>query len=804
MSLTVDKIAKLLVAHIQDNSLLEKIKDVDSDLFNSLSKKDTENLGFWLIMHSYFLDTVIKEINALNLSEDDLLNSESVKNILTKNIEQYIQNKQDKLSLKKFSPEDFGLNLDSYDYKSLKDELSLMSRGKDAVLSFESVKALVSAKQRRIKEINPNYEAVCIKLTASENSIKGVYDEIQKMPNGTRKQIVCYYGQHVFCLDAQKNENGDLKIFGFESAGDPRFTYTFDRLVGLLRENKENVEAHGCIAGMQRDRMNCSILAISTLTELAKYSDGPFSYISESIPPAKPTTRWFVGNNGSEPDKAIENGMCLSNADIPSSYALSNIDQIQWTDISALPTKIVAMHQSYTAMEGLFKNKPEFEGVDWEKFKEFHKARYGDIEDEKIKYPNVRRRHIFEKIGNFSDALLQEKAENEAKKNYFTSSFSNLLSERMEAIRQHDETQILQSDIAFIFLINDLKTALHGMPSPQNIEFLKEVYGNFMNYTESHHLDMYFPDPVLRNFSIFLKKTYLESILQEKNNQVMASYISDPMLQDKRYELSQEQIEELSITNEQLLYIEKFKSSYDIPTEIAAKNKSNNPLLPIDIKQTKKEDILKKLTEIKDPVLKLKLIDDAFSSFYKGDYNNKFFIINNIKYNNSELKAIKELKEAYKVIVKETDVKNISENDLKLLNETIKQSSLVDFNRTTVRPFIKKETSTRSFVQSELSSKNSMFSDLKTQLQEEKKKHDPNHYLSQLQQFEEGLNKLKEVGQQPSKEQIEYFHHIRDEFVRNTADDKGNLNSDVCELVEKLESIIQPERLSENGGFCRK
>ncbi|HEL9698527.1 TPA: hypothetical protein U0Q35_003061, partial [Legionella pneumophila] len=103
MSLTVDKIAKLLVAHIQDNSLLEKIKDVDSDLFNSLSKKDTENLGFWLIMHSYFLDTVIKEINALNLSEDDLLNSESVKNILTKNIEQYIQNKQDKLSLKKFS-----------------------------------------------------------------------------------------------------------------------------------------------------------------------------------------------------------------------------------------------------------------------------------------------------------------------------------------------------------------------------------------------------------------------------------------------------------------------------------------------------------------------------------------------------------------------------------------------------------------------------------------------------------------------------------------------------------------------------
>lgn len=148
-----------------------------------------------------------------------------------------------------------------------------------------------------------------------------------------------------------------------------------------------------------KDEFNCSVYNLAVLSELGKYAHA-FDYLPEQLEEEVS----LKATKEIEIEKSITKKRKVK---------LENMDKITWVKLSDMPTKVIAMGQSYQAMEQALKKSKDFD-LDPAVFIQLHKKKYhyDQSEEQSTKYINQRRKHIMDKLDVSIQPILKNPTQN--------------------------------------------------------------------------------------------------------------------------------------------------------------------------------------------------------------------------------------------------------------------------------------------------------------------------------------------------------------------------------------------------------
>lgn len=445
--LTSRDLAKLIltIKNLGKLSFLEQKLTDENKKYGLLQKhlleNDIEGLAYWLNFNSFIKYQLEKSLaNTVVLLDNP---DENTINKITDILRSYHDECLIKQSLPKFVEQDFDLKPEASDtpYK-LFDKASRAKkmfdpvRGKPIVAS--GLEHLLIAKNRRNKLLKRHFNAMCISYNKHQaermfasyaqelthitdrklylhrlnsiTSFKQLTNEIENLSQGERKQIIYYqklgHG-HAYGFDLERDTNGKINIFCFESAAHNLQPDGLEELYQYLTNSGVTFELKAYRqAALQYDNINCTLFTVSCLNEFAKY-EHVFDYLPSEL--AEDTAS----------KKLTEASICLVNpeklATMPENEAkeayikipLQHMSKIEWVLLSDLPLRILCLSQSYTVMKTVLDQKlkkptPLFD-LDPEEFVKRHKQYY-NVGDQKDKNAISKKREaIHQRIQTFID-----------------------------------------------------------------------------------------------------------------------------------------------------------------------------------------------------------------------------------------------------------------------------------------------------------------------------------------------------------------------------------------------------------------
>ncbi|RYB32759.1 hypothetical protein D7234_15690, partial [Legionella pneumophila] len=378
--------AKLIIACNNKKTIFGDIKDQQNiELVKLIKNNDVEKLAYWLHFNSfvkYQLKKVIKS-DAVEIGNPstDLINK--VNSILLN----YLKEQQIKVKLDKYVASDFSTK-DYLRLHEIAESFKRMTLGSSPVKSND-VLPLLNAKNRRLNALgrSQNFVAVSCANYASQSTVRKLAKNIKNLKKGERKQYVYYHfnENHAIGFDVEKDSNGVYKIFCFESAGDFKHYEALDLLYKDLSSLGLKFELKSCRSQLQKDQYNCSIFTMSALSELGKY-EHVFDYLPEQ----------YEEDQEPKHTKEVKIPVSLIQERV---VKLDAMDKIGWIKLADMPTKIIAMNQSYHAMEASLKQSKDFD-LDPATFCGLHKEKYHfePNKAESTKYIDRRRKNIFQRV----------------------------------------------------------------------------------------------------------------------------------------------------------------------------------------------------------------------------------------------------------------------------------------------------------------------------------------------------------------------------------------------------------------------
>lgn len=389
-------LAQLMIASAERRPLAESASQ--TRLGQLIQEKNRKELAYWLHFNSfikYQLKKIIEHhaVNADNPSEE-LLNQ--VNTVLTG----YIREQELKRSLPKYVVDELG----SSDYLRLeKTYKTLLFRLKGEHKLIESdVLPLIMAKNRRFAALGRHADLAVIRCAdyASESTVRKMAKAIANLALGERKQFFYYHlnEEHAIGFDVERDSDGNYRVFCFESAGDPRHLEAVNLLYKKLSSMGLPFEIKSCRTGLQRDGYNCAVYTLAALGELAKYE-----HVFDYLPAHYEEDKNLAAMRQVEmPGNAMNRGKRL--------IALDVQDKISWVRLSDMPTKIIAMSQSYQTMEDTLAQAADFD-LQPSDFIDLHKQKYqfDQKREQSTKYINQRRKQLLGHL-NASQQDIMEKA----------------------------------------------------------------------------------------------------------------------------------------------------------------------------------------------------------------------------------------------------------------------------------------------------------------------------------------------------------------------------------------------------------
>lgn len=365
----------------------------DSELATLINRKDEEGLAYWLHFNSFIKYQLRKVIQSA--SNDTALSDDVVKNvhlILTKHLKQL----QDKKILTTYQSNDFSTD----EYMSLREVYNSVRYKRDRQ-PFEArdIAPILNAKNRRLRELGRSGHLIPIRCAdyASKATARKLAKAIAGLGVGDRRQYLYNHlnGNHTIGFDVERDRSGVYKIFCFESAADPKHMEALDLLYKELTKKGIKFEIKSCQSQLQKDEYNCSVYTLAVLSELSKY-DHAFDYL-----PTEYSEELSL--------KATKEIKIEENYTKKRTVKLDNMDKINWVKLSDMPTKVIAMSQSYQAMEQALKKSKDFD-LDPAVFIQLHKKKYhfDQSNEQSTKYVNQRRKHIVDRLDASIKPMLEK------------------------------------------------------------------------------------------------------------------------------------------------------------------------------------------------------------------------------------------------------------------------------------------------------------------------------------------------------------------------------------------------------------
>ncbi|HIF0226446.1 TPA: hypothetical protein ACXYKD_003402 [Legionella anisa] len=199
-------------------------------------------------------------------------------------------------------------------------------------------------------------------------------------------------------LMLERDSSGVYRVFCFESAADPKHMEALELLYKELTKKGLKFEIKSCQSRLQKDEFNCSVYTLAVLSELSKY-DHAFDY----LPAQYEEEMSFKSTKEIE----IEEGYTKKRK-----VKLDNMDKISWVMLCDMPTKVIAMGQSYEAMKVALKKSKDFD-LDPDVFIQLHKKKYhfDQSKEQSTKYINQRRKNIVDKLDASIKPMLEKSYE---------------------------------------------------------------------------------------------------------------------------------------------------------------------------------------------------------------------------------------------------------------------------------------------------------------------------------------------------------------------------------------------------------
>lgn len=369
------------------------------ELVDLIEQGKVENLAYWLQFHSfvrYQLRKTLMQRGDVNVHAPSVEIAKQVNEVL----ERYLEQQKIKQTLPKYITEDFTTT----DYLPLSGELerTLLRLRDGQKITRQEIAPFIKAKNRRNEFLARSLDIVPISCAeyASESTLRKLVKGIAGLGKGERKQFFYYHlnEEHAIGFDVERDEDGKLKIFCFESASDPRHLETVDLLYKKLSSMGLDFEFKSCVSDIQKDSYNCAIYTLAALNEFGKYAHA-FDYLPEQYEEDKD-----IGKTRAV--KIPQGGAMMMKA---RHVQLDVLDKISWVRISDMPTKIIAMSQSHQAMEKALKESKDFD-LDPATFVTMHKQKYHYEESkrESTKYINRRRENIREHAAAAGKVILEK------------------------------------------------------------------------------------------------------------------------------------------------------------------------------------------------------------------------------------------------------------------------------------------------------------------------------------------------------------------------------------------------------------
>lgn len=364
----------------------------DSELATLINRKDEEGLAYWLHFNSFIKYQLRKVIQSAN---NDTLSDELVKNvrlILTKHLKEL----EDKKKLMIYESADFSTD----EYMQLRKVYDSVRYKRDRQ-PFEArdIAPILNAKNRRLRELGRSGHLIPIRCAdyASQATARKLAKAIAGLGVGDRRQYLYNHlnGNHTIGFDVERDRSGVYKIFCFESAADPKHMEALDLLYKELTKKGIKFEIKSCQSQLQKDEYNCSVYTLAVLSELSKY-DHAFDYLpteySEEL--SLKTTKEIKIEENYTKKRTVK---------------LDNMDKISWVKLSDMSTKVIAMSQSYQAMEQALKKSKDFD-LDPAVFIQLHKKKYhfDQSNEQSTKYVNQRRKHIVDRLDASIKPMLEK------------------------------------------------------------------------------------------------------------------------------------------------------------------------------------------------------------------------------------------------------------------------------------------------------------------------------------------------------------------------------------------------------------
>ncbi|QRN04059.1 hypothetical protein GH742_09330 [Legionella sp. MW5194] len=362
-----------------------------------IQEKNLTELAYWLHFNS-FTKYQLKKITERHAVDADNP-SEELLNQVNAVLTGYIREQELKRSLPKYLVNELG----SSDYLHLeKTYKNLLLRLKGEYKLIESdVLPLILAKNRRYAALgrHANLEVIRCADYASASTVRKMAKAIANLAKGERKQFFYYHlnEEHAIGFDVERDSDGNYRIFCFESAGDPRHLEAVNLLYKKLSSMGLPFEIKSCRTGLQRDSYNCAVYTLAALGELAKYEHA-FDYLPAHYEEDK---HLAAMRQVEMPGNAMNRGKRL--------IALDVQDKISWVRLSDMPTKIIAMSQSYQTMEDTLAQAADFD-LQPAVFIDLHKQKYhfNQSREQSTKYINQRRKQLLSHLDASQQDIIEK------------------------------------------------------------------------------------------------------------------------------------------------------------------------------------------------------------------------------------------------------------------------------------------------------------------------------------------------------------------------------------------------------------
>ncbi len=266
-------------------------------------------------------------------------------------------------------------------------------------MEAQDIAPILNAKNRRLRELGRSGHLIPIRCAdyASKATARKLAKAIAGLGMGDRRQFLYNHlnGNHTIGFDVERDRSGVYKIFCFESAADPKHMEALDLLYKELTKKGLKFEIKSCQSQLQKDEYNCSVYTLAVLSELSKY-DHVFDYL--------PTEYLEELSLKTTKEIKIEESFTKKRT-----VKLDNMDKISWVKLSDMPTKVIAMSQSYQAMEQALKKSKDFD-LDPAVFIQLHKKKYhfDQSNEQSTKYVNQRRKHIVDRLDASIKPMLEK------------------------------------------------------------------------------------------------------------------------------------------------------------------------------------------------------------------------------------------------------------------------------------------------------------------------------------------------------------------------------------------------------------